>query len=83
MKFPDGFPSPRILNLMRITITNLAPAMAALAVHHSLLFVINLARVACSTNTRVQSTTHEHEDFSRDKDVCRLRSVGCLAFHRY
>ena len=31
--------------------------MAALAVHRSLLFVINLARVACSTNTGVQSTT--------------------------
>ena len=29
---------------MCITITNLAPAMAALVVHHSLLFAINLAR---------------------------------------
>jgi len=27
--------------------------MAALAVHRSLLFALNLARVACSTNTRV------------------------------
>ncbi len=44
MKFPEGFPSPRILNLMRITITNLAPAMAKLAVHRSLLFAISLAR---------------------------------------
>jgi len=62
MKFPEGFPSPRILNLMRITITNLAPAMAALVVHRSLLFVINLARGLLDEHASLINYPQEHED---------------------
>src|SRR6267143_5286378 len=83
VKVIEGFPSTQNLNLMCITITNLAPAMATLAVHRSLLFAISLARGLLDEHASPINPPKSTTTFSRDKDVSRLRSVGCLAFHRY
>src|SRR5258707_10007664 len=71
----------RILNLMRITIMNLAPSMATLAVHHSLLFALNLSRL--DEHASLINHPKSRRLFSRDKDVCRWMNIGCLAFHSY